>query len=585
MVEKADEGGNGGGVGAEVAAGVGRAWDRMEAWLAAYAPLTLAALPPPAARADVEALEREVGVALPADLVASLLRHDGQADGGRAGLPLPGGHRLLDVAGMARHAEGWRSFARREGEDGEHLRDGSYWHLSFVRFTLTVAGDGLLLDCRPGAGHGRVGSHTKGVGPRLGGWPSFTALLTAVADGLEEGHAPGGFPPEVPVTFAGRLLWEPVPEHCADAESSVALGAGVPPREWPGGRFFVTVVRGLGQEEVLTRLGAPPVAPGAAREPNAALPSVRVGRSGEWAFVVERDQHEAGRPEALRRLSRGTVAATATLTGPVPVLVYRDGVRWEPRRIPAAGAGTGAGGGAEGRGLGSMPGVVIPAGPKDVPAQGVALRIGGSAPVAEPVEPVEPRVPPELVEVCERLSVAVGVGLTPEEVAGVAGAARLVPVLPVLPDVPPWSRPSESVAEVVVGIPDERLGPALVAATARMAEATGLAADPVVAGALADLRAGRAAPVDDDSPLGLRLRTVLAEEAAPRRAGDAALPRIPSWPERRTWLRRAETARALLALAALPPRQAADHVLTAHPSPHWRAELLRDASGSADEEV
>lgn len=56
---------------------VNRGWERIERWLAAHAPATFASLQPPATPQQIADTQRQLGVAIPAELVASLRRHDG----------------------------------------------------------------------------------------------------------------------------------------------------------------------------------------------------------------------------------------------------------------------------------------------------------------------------------------------------------------------------------------------------------------------------------------------------------------------------------------------------------------------------
>ncbi|MEV1009400.1 SMI1/KNR4 family protein [Streptomyces sp. NPDC049881] len=546
MVEKVNEG------------GVGRTWDRIERWLARHAPATYTTLRPPAARADVAALEREFGIRLPGDLVASLLRHDGVTWPGQAAFALPGDYYLLDVAAIREHCAMWRRLAERE--DATHLRDGSYWHPSFLTVAGTNAADAVFVDCRPGERYGTVGWHLKGGEPYFGPHPSFAALLGALADALEADRPLRGLGVDLPVTFAGRLLWEDVWTLHPDPGSLLDLAAGITPTAPSRGTVTLTVARGLTPDDLLGRIGAHPApAGGSAPEPNAALPQVQVGREGEWAFAVAREPWEAIRPEVLRRVSRGTVAAAVTSVDGLTPRLWEDGRQVLPPPAPVEPPASARGG-------------LRPIGPLVIPA-------AGSPVLRRPSEEAE------LSSLCERLAaLPVDAGITPGVLAGTMATAPLIPVLPVLPDVEPVAHPVPLVAEVMDGIPGERLGPALAAATARLAEVTGLAGHREVAGALADLRAGRPVPVSDESPLGLRLRRVLAEVAAPGHVDWRDVERIPPTSQWRTWQRRGEAARALLAMASLPPREAADHVFAIPPTPRWRAELLRDTAEGAPPE-
>ncbi|GIJ44885.1 hypothetical protein Val02_17710 [Virgisporangium aliadipatigenens] len=77
---------------------VNAAWARIESRLHAIAPSAFGALRPPATPAEVAAVENRVGSALPADVVASLLRHNGVSPA--ASTFLPPYFDLLDTTGM-----------------------------------------------------------------------------------------------------------------------------------------------------------------------------------------------------------------------------------------------------------------------------------------------------------------------------------------------------------------------------------------------------------------------------------------------------------------------------------------------------
>ena len=55
-------------------------WERLEAWLAAHAPASSARLNPPASPDAIDDAQRQMAIALPTDLVSSLLRHNGASE-------------------------------------------------------------------------------------------------------------------------------------------------------------------------------------------------------------------------------------------------------------------------------------------------------------------------------------------------------------------------------------------------------------------------------------------------------------------------------------------------------------------------
>jgi cell wall assembly regulator SMI1 len=168
---------------------VARAWDRIEAWLAQHLPS--AQLNPPAAEDDIAALETKVGVRLPDDLRASLLRHDGEdVDDGPA---LAAGMPLLGVDGIDSEWTLWTDMqARGEFEAGPEpstvIRTDEWFRRGWIPFAGSDGQD-FCIDYDPGP-DGRAGQlvsmdHETGATPHP--VPSFTAWLTLLADELESG--------------------------------------------------------------------------------------------------------------------------------------------------------------------------------------------------------------------------------------------------------------------------------------------------------------------------------------------------------------------------------------------------------------
>ncbi|SDD82672.1 SMI1/KNR4 family protein [Actinokineospora iranica] len=78
----------------DVAARLTLAWDRVDGWLLRHAPATSAAWNRAATDADLVTLQRDIGVMLPPELVATLKRHNGTRSGG---FTLPPSYDLLSV--------------------------------------------------------------------------------------------------------------------------------------------------------------------------------------------------------------------------------------------------------------------------------------------------------------------------------------------------------------------------------------------------------------------------------------------------------------------------------------------------------
>src|SRR5215471_3106223 len=166
------------------------AWTRVTAWLAANAPASYARLSPPALPAELDACERDLEVALPAELRRLLLVSNGAAgwhsDGTyhREAWFLPGGHRLLSAAEVAEESRG---LVETMSDLGFASLMCSWWHPRWVLFGRHVAGDGVAIDQRPGPGQGAVGEFENegSVEFTLGASPG--EYVAKVADSIENG--------------------------------------------------------------------------------------------------------------------------------------------------------------------------------------------------------------------------------------------------------------------------------------------------------------------------------------------------------------------------------------------------------------
>ncbi|MFJ7209423.1 SMI1/KNR4 family protein [Streptomyces sp. NPDC098789] len=177
-------------------------WTRIDAWLREHAPRTFATLRPPAGDAEIAAAQERLGVTLPPDLVASLLRHNGALEGPEA-FRFDSGDRLLGVSGIL----GDTGFMRGIDQGIDGGTEG-YWLHDYVKFgSYDVTSDGLLVDCRTGRdSFGAVGRFFDETGTSLGEADSLGEYLAEEADQLERGQDTGI------VTFNGRLFREaPLP--------------------------------------------------------------------------------------------------------------------------------------------------------------------------------------------------------------------------------------------------------------------------------------------------------------------------------------------------------------------------------------
>ncbi|MEU7907117.1 SMI1/KNR4 family protein [Actinoplanes sp. NPDC049118] len=180
---------------------VNAAWRRIEKWLAAHAPAGRRALRAPAPAARIDELQRRMSVAFPADLVASLRRHDGVSAGGRFTLPPFFAPETLDGI-----LEDWQVTCGVLAGAGSTWTD-PWWDRAFVPFAAAGDGGTLVADQRPG-GHGRVGEFYPEDGTSFATWPgSIAELLELTATSLETGRP-----------FAGRYRPHPDAEGGLDWE-------------------------------------------------------------------------------------------------------------------------------------------------------------------------------------------------------------------------------------------------------------------------------------------------------------------------------------------------------------------------------
>lgn len=178
---------------------VNRQWVRIERWLRANAPRTYGTLAAPARPGTIAVAEAQMGLRLPEDLRASLLRHNG-------GGPSLLGEDPLDVRGIR---DSWRMLCEVDGTD-DHLAEekderAEWWDGRMIPFTADGTGCYLLVDsvvrdvgrsCEDDA----IGFTAGGV--RL---KSYYALLKATADALETGGSIGYWRPRA---VEGVLDWD-----------------------------------------------------------------------------------------------------------------------------------------------------------------------------------------------------------------------------------------------------------------------------------------------------------------------------------------------------------------------------------------
>ncbi|MEU2475420.1 SMI1/KNR4 family protein [[Kitasatospora] papulosa] len=565
-----------------------RSWQRIETWLAEHAPRTFDSLRPPASADAISAAADELRMKFPADLVESLRCHDGVSPG-HGLFQFPGGDQPLGIDAILRRGRMDRQLWNRLGEDHP---DETYWHPEFLMFADSNPPDGLVLDCREGATFGAVGTHLKGGGTSFGRWPSLAAFLHELAGGLEHGLAMGWWRKFVPVVWQETLLWEeepqplPVPRSLREIAATVAAPAApevgqeplpvVAEEGWAGeyASFCLSFVRGLDESELLRRFGAladthRPRSRGQAqadaqRWTAGLLPVVRAGRCGQWAFGIEEGHRwEGNRSEVLRRLSRGTQAVSPSFSGATTMSYYEDGgvvTVYDTRRsYQQPGEGD--------------PFDIFPELPAHGPAAGRLLPDGrtslGSLEVPTERTPLLQRA--TLRSVCGVVSDHFGIDLPPGALTGELASAQ---VLPVLPGVDGRYRPPTELAEHITTASEARLRTVLATQMCSLAAETGLDTYPEVIEALHRAGQDECHGVDDDSPLGIRLRTVFADAAAAwslPRDDDGHL--LIDLSERDAWQHRANAAGALADALSLPAREVIGSVLHQRRNPDWRAEF------------
>jgi cell wall assembly regulator SMI1 len=173
-----------------IMAEIEESWARVTAWLAANAPASYARLRPPALPSEVDACERDLRVALPAELRRLLLVSNGAAGWDaedtyhREAWFLPGGHRLLSAAELAGDSRG---LVETMSDLGIPSLMGDWWHPQWVLFGRHAAGDGMAIDQRPGPGQGAVGKFENEGSIKFTVGASLGEYVAKVADSIENG--------------------------------------------------------------------------------------------------------------------------------------------------------------------------------------------------------------------------------------------------------------------------------------------------------------------------------------------------------------------------------------------------------------
>lgn len=541
-------------------------WLRIERWLAENAPHTNASLRVAAGADKVADAQRRLGLSFPADLVASLERHDG-CEWSRGFFGLAGPFRPLAVADMV----------QRHVETEDVLTDSvGYWNRHLLMFATTNTDWSLVVDCEPGDTHGRVGEWSGGEGVSWTEWPSVGALLSEVAAAMESGRPVGYW---VPVAFGGQLDWKLRTDPIVPAPQSVlamarATSEPVAPllrhrgpvgarHGWIddyGNNSCLTFVENIDADELLRRFGVGgpdvPVSRETVRltaaEARAAehswttghLPVVRAGRAGRWSFAIEDRHHDGIKPTVLPRLSAGTRAAVLYTFGP-ELVVMRDGM------LVAAFCGF-----EPDRRAGQDPALL------DGPLFRERIRPWDrSRSLQEHVSGLLAILRTEL-----------GVEFDPEVLTGPLPCG---PFLAEMPDRAVITRGlslshGPQVAALTAFASPDRLQRALVSQARELAAEAGLTEYREIGAALDRLATGESWQVTGGSELGKRFRLLAAEHAATWAAAawenraDVLTPA-----DRTAWQNRFRGAEAIMELIAGPPQRAARFVLAERKDPGW----------------
>lgn len=185
-------------------------WSQIVRWLERYAPVTAAALRPPAQEPVFGELESEFAVDLPAELRA-LWTCCGGTDADVLADVLPpfytpyGAEQALHA--WRDHRKNWTAQWERPACDYYAGSPGSSFHPLWI----PVAGDGfadeLVVDLRPGRLHGCVLEWEQETAQVLRPeWTGVAAMLADVGKSLTEGAPAGHSYPTV--TEDGRLDWQ-----------------------------------------------------------------------------------------------------------------------------------------------------------------------------------------------------------------------------------------------------------------------------------------------------------------------------------------------------------------------------------------
>jgi cell wall assembly regulator SMI1 len=210
---------------------VEESWRRIIAWLAHRAPVTAAAIRPPASAAEIDRTETAVGRALPADLRAWWELMDGIAESDyRAGCPIPPHYLPLPVAEAREWFDRLSGFADPDccGPGDGHATEAGEPLFGFCTATVPIcrdlAGDVLVVDLRDGARHGCVMSWWADEGYVETVWAGTAAMLADTAERLAD-------PARTEIVDSGSLQWRTLSSPHAEASEDWVGPPGSRPGE------------------------------------------------------------------------------------------------------------------------------------------------------------------------------------------------------------------------------------------------------------------------------------------------------------------------------------------------------------------
>ncbi|MVN76747.1 molybdenum cofactor biosynthesis protein MoeA [Hymenobacter sp. HMF4947] len=167
-------------------------WERLEAWLHAYAPQLTTELNPGATDAELQQLAATIGTELPADFLAFYCIHNGQRNDAGG---LLNGEELLSVPRMLTEWTIWNDLLKGGDFEGATSTPApgvrtEWWHPHWLPLTYDGAGNHCCLDLSPAPGgtRGQIIRMWHDDAERTLLAPSFADWITQYVAALEAGE-------------------------------------------------------------------------------------------------------------------------------------------------------------------------------------------------------------------------------------------------------------------------------------------------------------------------------------------------------------------------------------------------------------